>query len=36
MLRLDDWAAKEARERVLEVGSSGQSCEIAIGKICVM
>jgi hypothetical protein len=36
MLRLDDWAAKEASERVLGVGSSGESCEIAIGRIRVM
>ena len=36
MLHLDYRAAREARERVLGVGSSGQSCEIAIGRVCVM
>ncbi len=36
MLHLDDWATREARERVLGVSSSRQSREIVIGNIRVM
>ncbi len=36
MLRLDYRAAREARERVLWVGTSGQSREIAIRRVCVI